>query len=313
MPRLSCVIPVVGSTHDLETTLVSVLEKRPDDCEIIAVLSRPYDDPYRLADEVRFVEMPGAGMAACATRGIQLSRGRFVHLLAAGVEVAEGWADAALAHFDDAQVGSVTPVIRDAEHPKRILAAGVQYHCGGGRKLCTSLQSAIGPTIEAGFYRKSALLKLGDRLASEVGDRLADVDLALGLMFAGFRNVVEGESVVFAERLLPNNASGFQSGLFAERLFLRNLPVTGWLPAFLLHPLTVVGELLKSLPRGTTPMQLAGRVAAWLKPSEYRLHHHWLDVAKEMHDREIADRETIIRMPNIRPAKAAGREAKRAS
>ena len=60
MPRLSCVIPAVGTTQDLETTLVSVLEKRPDDCEIIVVLNESYADPYGLKDEVRFVEMIGA-------------------------------------------------------------------------------------------------------------------------------------------------------------------------------------------------------------------------------------------------------------
>jgi hypothetical protein len=304
VPRLSCVIPAVGTTQDLETTLVSVLEKRPDDCEIIVVLNRSYADPYGLKDEVRFVEMIGAGMAACATLGIQISEGEIVHVLAAGVEVADGWVEAVLPHFDDPEVAAVTPVIRDAARPECVLAAGVKYHPGGKRGLCTKLPrtssgsgDALGPTIDAAFYRKSALRSLGDGLPVNLGDGLADIDLALGLAYAGLSNVVEPECFVFAERLTPAERSGFRAGLFAERLFLRNLPCTGWLPAFALHGLTVVGELLHSFNSGTTLTQLAGRLAAWFTLSDYRLHHHLLGVAREIVERETSEQAVIVKLP----------------
>ena len=67
MPRLSIVIPVLGNVEGLEDTLVSVLENRPVDCQIVVVLNRPYDDPYDLKDEVCFVEAPpGAGFPRLA-------------------------------------------------------------------------------------------------------------------------------------------------------------------------------------------------------------------------------------------------------
>jgi Glycosyl transferase family 2 len=319
--RLSCVIPAVGTTQDLETTLVSVLEKRPDDCEIIVVLNSSYADPYGLKDEVRFVEMIGAGMAACATLGIQISDGEIVHVLAAGVEVADGWVEAALPHFDDPDVAAVTPAIRDATRPERVLAAGVKYYPGGKRGLCTELPSAsarpgdaLGPTIDAAFYRKSALAALGDGLPVNLGDALADIDLALGLAHAGLRNFVEPECIVFAERLTPAERSGFRAGLFAERLFLRNLPVTGWLPAFALHGLTVAGELLRSFSNGTTLTQIAGRLAAWFTLSDYRLHHHLLGVAREIVDRETADRAVIVKLPreSVAAGSSTGLRTKRA-
>ncbi|HEY2146416.1 MAG TPA: glycosyltransferase family A protein, partial [Pirellulales bacterium] len=127
MPSLSCVIPAVGSIADLETTLVSVLEKRPADCKIIVVLNQLYDDHYGLKDEVRFVELISGGMAACATLGIQVSEGQIVHVLAAGIEVTDGWVDAALPHFADPEVVAVAPVIRSTVRPERVLAAGVKY------------------------------------------------------------------------------------------------------------------------------------------------------------------------------------------
>ena len=58
IPRLSIVIPMTTGAGDLEDTLVSVLENRPDESEIVVVLARPYADPWNLRDEVRFVQAP---------------------------------------------------------------------------------------------------------------------------------------------------------------------------------------------------------------------------------------------------------------
>ncbi len=63
MPRLAIIISAVGSVESWEGTLVSVLENRPADCEIIVALSQPYADPYDLKDEVRFVAPLGRGSA----------------------------------------------------------------------------------------------------------------------------------------------------------------------------------------------------------------------------------------------------------
>ena len=66
MPRLSIVIPVLGDSQQLDDTLVSVLENRPANCEILVVHNEPYHDPYHLSDEVQFVEAQcGASMVAC--------------------------------------------------------------------------------------------------------------------------------------------------------------------------------------------------------------------------------------------------------
>jgi len=58
VPRLAVVIPFEGNTKALEDTLVSVLENRPDDSEVLVVLGKPYQDPYALGDEVEFVAAP---------------------------------------------------------------------------------------------------------------------------------------------------------------------------------------------------------------------------------------------------------------
>jgi hypothetical protein len=302
--RLSCIIPVVGSTQGLETTLVSVLEKRPADCEILVVLNTPYADPYGLKGEIRFLEARGVGLVACATIGIQASGGEIVHLLTAGFEVTDGWADAALRHFRDPTVAAVAPLVRDAADPRRVRSTGIEYHRGGRRAVRATIPNSphgksavLGATVEAAFYRKSALESLGDGLPSGVGDELADVDLALGLKYAGFRAVFEPQCEILADQLAAGEPRGFRHGLHAERLFLRKLPATGWAPSLALHPFTVAGELLKSLPRGAAFAQLLGRLAAWFSPSDYRLHHVWLRLVREAVAMEADERAVILSLP----------------
>ena len=133
MPRLAIVISAVGSIESLEGTLVSVLENRPADCEIIVALHQPYSDPYDLKAEVRFLPPVGReSTVAGIHRALAATRAPFVHLLASGCQVTEGWADEALARFGDRHIGSVAPLVWDAEHRERIFAAGLGY-CPSGK------------------------------------------------------------------------------------------------------------------------------------------------------------------------------------
>ena len=49
--RLSVVVPATDVTG-LEETLISVLEHRPDNSEIVVALGSPYDDPWNIREEV---------------------------------------------------------------------------------------------------------------------------------------------------------------------------------------------------------------------------------------------------------------------
>ncbi len=48
----------MGNTEGLETTLVSVLERRPEGCEVFVVLNVPYHDPYGLQGEIQILQAP---------------------------------------------------------------------------------------------------------------------------------------------------------------------------------------------------------------------------------------------------------------
>ena len=51
-------IPAPSDVAALEDTLVSVLEKRPADAEVIVALGCAYDDPWNIREEVTFVQAP---------------------------------------------------------------------------------------------------------------------------------------------------------------------------------------------------------------------------------------------------------------
>jgi hypothetical protein len=271
VPRLAIVISAVGSIESLEGTLVSVLENRPADCEIAVVLNGPYADPYDLKDEVRFVpSQRSTSISLAISRALAATRAPFVHLLASGCQVSEGWADAALARFGDRQVGSVAPLVWDAERRGRIFAAGVGYRARGRRYLVgqgletldeeTQL-TVVGPCLFAGFYRKGALDFVGG-LSTRLGPRQADADLALMLRHAGFATAIEPRSSVRATRDADAAEGALAGAIGEERLFWRNLSASGRGAALVAHAGMVAAELAGSFPKPRMLARLAGRLWA---------------------------------------------------
>lgn len=270
MPRLSIVIPVCGNLKRLEDTLVSVLENRPDDSEILVVLDDSYDDPYNLKDEIRFIEASrGASLAAIIRLGIEASQAPVVHVLACGALVQEGWTDAALPHFADPWVAAVSPLVLELENPERVVSAGVTY-CRGGRARVLGrgqpVQAAaqdralvLGPRATAAFYRKAALDMVGP-LADLASEELAAVDVALRLAYVGFRTVREPGCTLQAARTSTPWRGALRRAFHAERLFWRWAPCFGFLGSLPAHATTVALELLWSLPRLTLLSELAGRM-----------------------------------------------------
>ena len=209
MTRLSIIIPVLGNPTRLDDTLVSVLENRPAQCEIIVVHTESYDDPYELTGEVRFLKARRkAGLAECLNMGLAASEGPIVHVLACGVEVSAGWADAAMRHFRDPQVAAVAGVVLHRDNHEKVVSAGLGYRAEGtawrlGRgkaagEVGQNADELRGPDTLAAFYRRSALETVGG-FSPWAADTLAGIDVALALGHAGFRCASEPRCVVRAD------------------------------------------------------------------------------------------------------------------
>ena len=281
MRQLSIVLPVLQRVPLLEESLVSILQNRPADCEILVVLNAPYADPYKLADEVRFIEAGRrAGWIECLNAGIAASVAPIVHVLSPGVQVNEGWTGSIQRHFKDPLVAAVSPLVLDAEAQDQFVTVGESYRVGGwarqvgqGRSLADLgpwAAEALGPSLLAGFYRKSAMLELGG-FDVGLGPRGAAVDLALHLKAQGFRSVLDPQSKVYASAEARRfGGNSFGNALSAERLFLRHTRQGRWTMALAAHGWIVTGELVRSLPNPAVLLKLAGRAAGWLQFSKCR-------------------------------------------
>lgn len=305
MPRLSIVIASLNDAEPFELTLASVLQRRPDDCEVVVVHPFAYPDPYDLSAEVRFIH--AAGRANCLellNAGLAAARGDVVHFLEAGLEVEDGWAETALACFDQPAVGAVSPLVAFAGQGQPVIWNGIAYHAGGRRILvvsdrlsgsATTPRDVLGPARFAGFYRTRPLRELGG-FDLGMGEQLADVDLALSLRQLGFRSVTEPASRIRATAMPNQPRPDFASGCQAEQLFWRHAPTQGWLTALLLHPLAVAAETISQLPNPTALAYLAGRVWGCFSLSGYKRYQRRVQGARtRLDESESAEDATATR------------------
>ncbi len=271
MLRLSIVIPCADGPRCFEDTLVSVLQNRPQHCEVLVVQPRPYDDPYDLCGEVRFVEaFTGSSVVDLLNVGVRAARSEVVHLLSCDARVENGWANAAVASFDDPRVASVSPLLVEPGNRQRAATTGVDFGIGGvmvhRRQSMHADQvkrpRTISPTLHAAFYRRQAVLD-ADCFRPGTGP-LTHVDLALRLQSLGWRHVVESHSEVTLCRHWKHPLS-VASGKRQERLFWQHAPSRGRVRSLIAHPVAVAAESLRYLYRPGMSMQLLGRLLAFLE------------------------------------------------
>lgn len=203
MPRLSIIVPHRHNDSRLEDTLVSLLENRPADSEIIVVHDGSYNDQYDLGDEVVFVCESGpsstlrklnAGlMAACAPA---------VCVLLDGVRVAPNWSDAAVATVLESQAATASVAI---EYNNNVRSLGIDARIirrtnaarRGQVEVARFQQPSAGPVLACGFYRRKALLALGG-WNEDLDEAVADVELALAFNSQGLTCEQDCTSSIFA-------------------------------------------------------------------------------------------------------------------
>jgi len=324
VPRLSIVIPCLGGAAEFDGTLVSVLQNRPADCEVLVVHKQPYDDPYALHSEVRFVRATGAALVELVNVGIEQAGGEIVHLMGCGLAVQEGWTQPAMAHFDDPEVAAVSPIVL-ATARQRVHSAGVRWSLGGARQVVADqrvllpgagrLRSRIlGPTLAAGFYRRDVLTALGG-FEVGLGDVLADVGAALSIRALGRLHVCEPAArLAMIEDCAEAIGRGFQTRCAAERLFWRHAAARGTALSIILHGLCILADTIGQAPQLSTLTSLVGRIAALCELGAVHRYQQHLAAAAEQLDNH-AKLRSVIRLPvsSERPAEAVKTSRKRAA
>lgn len=202
MPRLSIII-AHQNDQQLETTLLSILENRPRDSEIIVAHDGSYADPYQLADEVLFVETnQRCSKVTKLNEALYATCAPVVHILAEGMQVSEGWCEGAVARIQREQIAAVSPLVQALDGAKATYA-GLDGRLLSKRSL-QSVKSQVpthcaAPLLAAGFYSRRMLLALGGFLEL-VDGQVADVDLALSLESLELTCEVDAQSSVFGKQ-----------------------------------------------------------------------------------------------------------------
>lgn len=181
MLKVSIVIPSLHDARRLESTLISLLENRPGDCEIVVPHSGHYDDPYDIADEVRLIEVPAARTEMeLLSVGFSMCQGEIVHTLGPGATVPANWLEDVLPRFDQPEVAAVVPAVRFGEQGEPVFGVTTDQL---GLRSAGSQQTMQGPLWQAAFYRHSLLEALGGFCTRL--DEYADLDVALWIQQAG--------------------------------------------------------------------------------------------------------------------------------
>ncbi len=187
MPRLSIIIPFTGDEIALEATLLSVLENRPADCEILISHDGSYRDPYSLGDEVLFIETAKpATEATLLNEALRAAISPVLHILRAGVQVKDSWVDEPLRTLTDREISMVLPIYMDQQSGQEYSGLDLsQLWC---RKLILVDEAIgegrLGPLLAGCFIRRRVLLAL-DGLRSDIAIAAAEAELGLALRQIG--------------------------------------------------------------------------------------------------------------------------------
>jgi len=179
--KVSIVIPSVDNAHRLETTLISLLENRPSDCEIVVPHSGYYDDPYDIAEEVRLVEVPAArSESELLAVAWSMCQAPVIHTLSAGATVEADWLDEALACFQRPEVMAVAPQTHFTDQSEPVPGLVADEF---GLRAAASAATMQAPLLQAGFYRYCLLAAVGG--FSSRMEEYADLDIGLWIAEAG--------------------------------------------------------------------------------------------------------------------------------
>jgi hypothetical protein len=285
VPRLSIVIPCSGGAAEFDGVLVSVLQNRPANCEIIVAHAESYDDPYDLDGEVTFIHAPDCSPVELLNAAIHHCTGEIIHFLGCGLQTVEGWTAPALAHFQDPQVAAVAPMVLNPDG-QTLLSAGVSWSLGGARRVISDQRvtapgsgrlraKILGPALMAAFYRRDILLAL-DGFDPAIGIELSDVNIALAIESLGKLHVSEPASQLIQTAAESPSTGSFTPARDSERLFWRNISRRNAVLAAAVHPFSCLYNLATSK---APLLALLGRIWAFAEIGAAKRYRHQLDLA----------------------------------
>lgn len=255
VPRLSVVVPHISSEAALEQTLLSLLENRDRNCEVIVAHCGDYVDPYQLdSDEVTMVSLSGASCTGLINEGIACSVGSIIQVILPGTTVVNRWYADALEDFDDYQIGAMASAISCENISVPVLGLQTRQLPRHQWATMRDKNESVFPILNGGYWRRK-LLSCLDGLLSCDSLMAAETELAAALQAMEVDVEIHDEVTLNCEQLTYSE-SGYSQGQQLAKIArgyasLEQSPVTidsmpvrmGKLAASLLNPNSVSHRL----------------------------------------------------------------------
>ena len=178
MPRLSIIVPHLHDDSALELTLLSILENRESDFEVLLTHDGRYNDPYGLnQDELILIESEqGASFSQQLNLAVASACSPIVQVLLPGSVVDARWCDEALHLMQDRTVSAVCQPIGDTASNDVYL--GLSGETLPHRRVTNSADITVAPLLCGGVFRKRTLKSIGGWL-EPCSREIAEVEFAL--------------------------------------------------------------------------------------------------------------------------------------
>jgi hypothetical protein len=201
---LSLIVPFQCDSQALENTLVSVLELRSPDDELLIVHRGEYQDPYGLqGNEAKVLETPASStLAEQLNVAIRNATGDVLQVVLPGAVLEPDWCVDALAAFDELDVDMIALGVSGSGvsgSGTSSLQYGFEADLIPQRRATGEASKIAGPLLAGTMIRRSAIQCLGGWNTKIPGD-LIDFELCLMAKLLGLQvGVVEGYSVTCDE------------------------------------------------------------------------------------------------------------------
>ncbi len=257
MPRLSVILPHISTESALEQTLLSLLEHRDRQCEIIVVHAGNYSDPYHLAnDEIVLVESDQQQSTSMLNEGIFAATGQVIQILFPGTEVDGIWYRDVIEAFEDYQVAAVSSGIHCTSLRSNI--TGIRASQLPRHQLSSDrdVGETVYPILNGGYFRRKLMTCLNG-LIEEDNLVAAETELAAAIQSLGVCVQRYEETRLRTDQLIPGHSeNGYAEGQHLGRIAraysalpesliaIDSLPVRmGKLAASLLNPASISHRL----------------------------------------------------------------------
>jgi hypothetical protein len=212
VPRLSIIVPHLHDDSGLELTLLSILENRESDFEVLLAHDGRYQDPYGLdQDELILIESEqGASFSQQINLAVASACSPIVQVLLPGSVVGTHWCEEALHLLRDKTVSAVCQPIGDAS--TNDLYLGLSGESLPHRRVTDSADIVAAPLLCGGVFRKRILKSIGGWIEPCTRE-IAEVEFALLATAMEFEiEAAEEVTMQAPKRVAAGQEAGYEIG-----------------------------------------------------------------------------------------------------